>query len=587
MSDVFISYARKDAAIAGQFAKAFEAQGLEVWWDNSLQTGEVFDEVIEAALRAARAVVVLWSSSSVASRWVRAEATIADRRGTLLPAMIEDCDRPIVFELTHTADLIGWSGDTGDARWLDLLEGVRRLASTRSEADLASVAAITGPKPAQPSSSASQQPSVLILPFVNMSGESAQDYFSDGVSEDIITDMGRIPGMSVVSRNTAFSFKGRTVSPTDLAARLGVTHILEGSVRKAGERVRITAQLFDARSDTQLWAERFDRTLDDIFAIQDEISQSIVAALKLHLAPEDRQAIGQRDATNSEAYELFLIARQFNRTGSERIRPLVIRLCRRVVELDPGFARAWALMSIGEAEMAQRGVPGTSMAQAREWAERAIAADASVAEGHAALAEATLRDAASKSTASAPLVQAALERDPDCYDAHVLAGYLHLAERNYPEAIASFERAIALEPLEYRARGMVMQGYSGLGDEERLKAAARRFITRGEEILKTEPDHGGVLGFMVASLVALGEAEQAIDMTRKAEIFDPENMRLLYNLACAMAQLNEPEMAVRLLGKMADEVHLGWFEWMAVDNDLDTIREDPGFKALMARAAQA
>ncbi len=163
-------------------------------------------------------------------------------------------------------------------------------------------------------------------------------------------------------------------------------------MRKSGNRVRITAQLLDAASDAQVWGERFDRTLDDIFAIQEEISQAIVAALRVRLAPEEKKAIEHRPTSNSEAYELYLMARQLNRTGSERMRPLIVRVCKRIVELDPAFARAWALMSSAEAEAAHRAVPGFSFASARAAAERAIALDPAVAEGHAALGEVMLRD---------------------------------------------------------------------------------------------------------------------------------------------------------------------------------------------------
>src|SRR5262249_27919509 len=189
------------------------------------------------------------------------------------------------------------------------------------------------------------KPGILILPFVNMSGDSEQEYFTDGVSEDIITDLAKVSALSVVSRSTAFTYKGKTVAPAQIARDLKVSHILEGSVRRSGQRVRITAQLLDAATDAQVWADRFDRTLDDIFAIQDEISKAIVAALKLKLAPEEKRAIEQRGTTNSEAYELFLMARQFARTGSERLKPVIMRLCKRVIELDPKFAAAWAQMA--------------------------------------------------------------------------------------------------------------------------------------------------------------------------------------------------------------------------------------------------
>jgi adenylate cyclase len=286
MADVFISYAREDADVAGRFAEAFQAAGLSVWWDDALRSGEAFDESIERALRDARAVVVLWSPRSAASRWVRAEATQADRSRTLVPVTIEPCQRPIIFELTHTADLTHWQGNADDRAWRGLVADVRRLV----EAQAAPWGAPAGTAPSVATSSAgSAQPSkpgVVILPFVNMSGDPEQEYFSDGVTEDIITDLGRVSALSVASRNSAFSYKGKTVAPAQIARALNVTHVLEGSVRKSGNRVRITAQLLEALTDKQVWAERYDRTLEDIFAIQDDISKAIVGALKLKLLPE-------------------------------------------------------------------------------------------------------------------------------------------------------------------------------------------------------------------------------------------------------------------------------------------------------------
>ena len=149
-----------------------------------------------------------------------------------------------------------------------------------------------------------------MLPFANMSGDAEQEYFSDGISEDITTDLSKVSALEVVARNTAFTFKGRSVDICEIARTSSVSHVLEGSVRKAGGRVRISAQLIDGTTGRHLWADRFDRELTDIFALQDEISNAIVQALKVKLLPEEKEAIENRGTTNPEAYDLYLIARQ-------------------------------------------------------------------------------------------------------------------------------------------------------------------------------------------------------------------------------------------------------------------------------------
>ena len=578
ISDIFISYSREDQVVARLYAETLEAEGFSVWWDAALRSGEAFDEAIEAALRAAKAVVVLWSPRSVGSRWVRAEATLADRNKTLAPVIIEPCERPIMFELTQTIDLSHWRGAADDRAWLSLVEEVRRFVGLRDTPELAVGAAA----PQKPSDG---RPSILVLPMINMSGDPEQEYFSDGVSEDIITDLGRVSALSVVSRATAFSYKGKTVAPGQLAAGLGITHILEGSVRKSGSRVRITAQLLDAARDTQVWGERFDRTLDDIFAIQDEISQAIVGALKLKLAPAEKQAIEQRQTASAEAYELYLMARQFGRTGSERLKPLIVRICQRAVDLDPNFGQAWAQIAIAEAEAYQRVVEGMTYEHALHAAERAVAVSPDLAEAHAAMAEVLLRGPSMDLAAGQPFAETALRLDPDCYDAHLWFGYQSLAQQRWEDSVRHFEIASALDPVAYRPVGMVVQVYRALGDQANLLAAARRCLARCERLLAIEPDHGGALGFLVTALAELGDVDRARDWARRAVLFDPDNTRLHYNLGCGMAELGDAEAACDLLEGIIDKVSASWLLWMDADNSLDLIREHPRFVALMARGA--
>ncbi len=334
MPDIFLSYNREDQAAARRFAEAFEAQGFSVWWDVTLRSGEAYDQVTENALRDAKAVVVLWSKKSVASRWVRAEATLAERNKTLVPAMIEPCDRPIMFELTQTADLSRWQGEGTDTAWQAFVRDVRQFVENRARAAPASDALPTL-LPARLTGI-----SIAVLPFANMSGDVEQEYFSDGISEDIITDLSRVSALSVISRNSSFTFKGKHVDLPQVARQLQVTHVLEGSVRKSGNRVRITAQLIDGANNKHIWAERYDRDLSDIFALQDEISQAIVAALKVKLFPEEKKAIENAGTTNLQAYDTYLRAEALGRHGdlSER----AAQLYRDALAIDPNFAEARA-----------------------------------------------------------------------------------------------------------------------------------------------------------------------------------------------------------------------------------------------------
>jgi adenylate cyclase len=333
--DIFISYAHEDAETARIFADAFAAEGLEVWWDDSLQAGEIFDEQIEAALRAAKAVVVLWSPHSVASRWVRAEATLADRNKTLVPAMIAPCERPIVFELTHTAPLTHWRGEASDREWLGFLANIRRMMGQEAPASAKTTPAPAGlPK--------LDQISIVVLPFANMSADPEQEYFADGITEDIITDLSKVSALMVIARNTAFTFKGKPVDVKRTASQLNVTHVLEGSVRKSGNRVRVTAQLIDGATGGHVWADRFDRDLHDIFEIQDELSEAIVGALKVKLLPQEKSAIEDRETRNAEAYDYYLRARALRAMMKLEEIPKSLDCYRKAIELDPDFALGWA-----------------------------------------------------------------------------------------------------------------------------------------------------------------------------------------------------------------------------------------------------
>ncbi len=314
-----------------------------------------------------------------------------------------------------------------------------------------------------------------------MSGDLEQEYFSDGISEDIITDLSKVSALAVVSRNTAFTFKGKNVDLPQVARQLKVNYVLEGSVRRAGGRVRITAQLIEASSDNHLWAERYDRDLNDIFALQDEISEAIVKALKLKLLPEEKKAIEQRGTTNLQAYNLYLMARQHYASGhadpTSASSDTVIRLCRGAIELD-----AELRASLGPAWPARSGIACTRPAQGDNGsaaATRAIELDANLAEAHAAkagvLAAAEDYAAAEEETGDGAAAGSGLGGRV------ARGGPPGFMLRRYDEAAASWERVAALVETDISSGGLLITCYTALGDKASVERVAQRTLARAEK----------------------------------------------------------------------------------------------------------
>ena len=339
MPDIFLSYSREDQSIARRFAQGFERAGFNVWWDVTLAAGDAYDQVTEKALQDAKAVVVLWSKRSVESRWVRAEATQALANGTLVPVMIGPCKRPIMFELTQTAELADWAGDAGDPAWQSFVAGLRRFIDAPA-ADAAATLPELGAPSATVAPAATQAPSIAVLPFLNMSSDTEQEFFVDGLSEELLNHLAQVPKLRVIGRTSSFAFKGRHEDLRKIGELLGVNHILEGSVRKAGDSLRITAKLIDPSTGYNVWSETYDRKLENIFAIQDEIARAVTEKLRLTISSKDRKSGTQ----NVAAYEDYLVGISKLRTPQPVELLDSLRYLDRATRLDPDFDDAWAAL---------------------------------------------------------------------------------------------------------------------------------------------------------------------------------------------------------------------------------------------------
>jgi adenylate cyclase len=564
---VFLSYARSDRARVEPLVRAIESQGFSVWWDPKIAAGQEFDGLIAQELERASCVLVVWTEASVASRWVRGEARDAADRGVLVPVRFGRVQLPIDVRAIHTTDLDDWNEDADSPAFRTIASSIGALIKRPAAA-------------AQADSPKRGKPGICVLPFENISGDPEQTYFSDGITEDIITDLSHISSLEVTSRNSAFVYQGRRISIPDVARELRVGYVLEGSVRKVGNRVRITAQLIEGATDKHLWAERYDRDLDDIFAVQDDISRSIVAALKVRLASSESRAIAQRGTTSPAAYRYYLMARRYWMGGWARRRPLIIRLCEKAVQLDAEYARAWALLSICQADL--RFTADNSGQYGLEAAERALELDPNLADAHAA--KARILSARGKYDEAWKYHQRALALDPESFEVNVGAARWAVYTHKMEQALKHLKAASEADPTDVWAPGMAIQVYEELGDEPGAIAAAQECLAKVERALEAEQDNSAVLGFGVSALVRLGEIERARDWAELVLLIDPENSNALYNTACGMAKAGEADVALDLLAQVTAGIGLEGILWIRQDNDWTKLRDHPRFEEIMKQA---
>jgi len=376
--DVFLSYSREDQSIARRFADALEREGFSVWWDQALRSGDAYDKVTEQALREAKAVVVLWSRHSVESRWVRAEATTADRNGTLVPVMVEDCTRPVMFELTHTADLSGWKGDTSVPAWRAYVEDIRRFVRGESEAHA------PGPQTRMPAphsrrrivavasgllalvglgavlmqflplsgststarGTGAQSAIVLgVLPFRNLTGDADLDPFVEEIPREVRGQLAGTAGITVLG--SAFeSAQGAGTSPA--------THLLQGEFRSEGGVLRTHAELTALDTNAVLWAQSYPGTIEDMLAAQSSIGAQVAGALKVKfdVGESSRRNGG---TTDPEAFSKYLRARAEHFKSSQQGFLEAAVLCKEALAIDGNFSKAWYELFLVSSNVDPRG----------------------------------------------------------------------------------------------------------------------------------------------------------------------------------------------------------------------------------------
>ncbi|HEU4697589.1 MAG TPA: protein kinase [Gemmatimonadales bacterium] len=421
--------------------------------------------------------------------------------------------------------------------------------------------------------------SIAVLPFVNMSADPENEYFTDGIAEEIINALTKIQALRVASRTSAFAFKGKNEDIGEIGRKLKVATVLEGSVRKAGSRLRVTAQLVNVADGFHLWSERYDRQLEDVFAIQDEIAESIVRALRVVLSETERKAIEEAPPADVQAYDYYLRGRQFfhqfRRTGIQFAR----RMFERAIEIDPQYARAYAgaadccsfLYMYWDASRA-------NLEGADSYSRKALELKPDLAEAHAsrglAVSLSQHYDEAERE------FETAIRLNPNLFEAHYFYARAEFQQGKWEKAVEEYRAASRVRPEDYQAVLLVEAPLRRLGRTDEARATLRRAVQVAERHLELNPDDPRALYLAASALMQLGERERATDWAARARALDPEDPGVLYNVACVEALGGKVDEAIADLDRAVAN-GFGHREWLENDTDLDPLRGDPRFQALL------
>jgi TolB-like protein/Tfp pilus assembly protein PilF len=430
-------------------------------------------------------------------------------------------------------------------------------------------------------SQATDQPSIAVLPFEDMSPSKDQEYFCDGIAEEIISALSQIEGLRVAARTSAFAFKGRPDDIREIGRKLNVVTLLEGSVRKAGNQLRITVQLSDVAEGYHLWSERFDCELKDVFAIQDEIAGNIVQALKVELSEKDERILARAPTKNHHAYDFYLRGRHFYRQTHRIGINYALEMYERAIQRDPDYAPAYAgmadcysyLFSFFDSKRA-------NLDRAVALSQKALELDPELAEGHVARGRAFYfskrYDEAERE------YETAIRLNPSLFTAYDSYARNCYSQGDLEKAARLFDQAIRKDPENFDAPILLAQTFRGLNQNEKAKEALEEGLLNVKKYLELNPGHARALYMRAIVLARTGERERAFEWIDRALSIDNEDPMILYGAACVFAVAGRQEEAITQLEKAlsAGCCHRDWVER---DSDLDSLRSHPRFKALLER----
>lgn len=425
--------------------------------------------------------------------------------------------------------------------------------------------------------------SIAVLPFVNMSGDADQNYFADGVTEDIITDLAAVEGLAVAANIASQMYRGGAFAPDRIARELDVRYILEGSVRAAGQSLRISARLVDAPANRQVWAERFDRRIENIFELQSDIASAIVLALRSNIGAGSTPVRVARTTRHSGAYQEYLRARGQLREMTRRSLEMAKEGFHRAVDLDPGYAEAWAGLAESNLELAfHYSDADEDIVQALSQAATAVRLAPESAEALAARGYARVRSG--DEAGGVADIKEAIERDPTLSFPHIYLALAHLTLNEIEAALSCWRNAFACAEQELRTGMMFMSMLNARGGHDELQAVAGKVAATCHRRLALNPHDERAAYVLAGALYNLGETHTALRWAEIAAAFGTEDSRTHHNLACLFALLGDNDQALKYLALGLGAGHSDHkIEWIRYnDPDLSDLRKDPRFEALFA-----
>jgi adenylate cyclase len=424
--------------------------------------------------------------------------------------------------------------------------------------------------------------SIAVLPFADLSPERDQEYFSDGIAEEILNALTKVGGLHVPARTSCFAFRGASVDAREIGKRLGVDALLEGSIRKGGNQVRISVQLIDARNGYHLWSERFDRELEDIFAIQDEIAHSVLNALGLSLTQREERRFLKPPTTNIQAYDFYLRGRKFFQKWTRQSIEFSRQMFERAIELDPNFAAAWAGLATAHLHLVGWGGSKSDFEGARKASTRALELDTDLAEAHVAAGQGfSMEQRYADATAT---FERAIELDPTLFDAYYYYARSCFKAGDLEKSLRLFRQARSLRPEDYQPSALIALVLTQLGRHDEARRADELALDAINKSLELNPDDARAYSLGAGILARLGEIERTKRWDEQAMSLAPDDDAILYNVASHLAFFGEKEKALDALER-ATQAGLAGGDWIKHDPDWQRLRGHPRFEAILNRIA--